>query len=109
MPAHAVEELFETFPAAPFSQQCGQTEAGPTGLYSTPEQVRGRPDSSGHQAQPFGEARVVDSEGRPTAIDSVGELGFRGPAVMKRYWNEPEARADAIRDGRLHWRFRPPS
>jgi fatty-acyl-CoA synthase len=102
MPAHAIEELLETFPTVRFSQQCGQTEAGPTGLYSTPEQVRERPDSSGHQAQTFMEARVVDAHGDPVAIDSVGELCFRGPAVMKGYWNDPAATAETISDGWLH-------
>jgi fatty-acyl-CoA synthase len=102
MPAHAIEDLLETFPTVRFSQQCGQTEAGPTGLYSTPEQVRGRPDSSGHQAQTFVEARVVDPGGRQTPANSVGELCFRGPAIMKGYWNDPEATAGAIRDGWLH-------
>jgi fatty-acyl-CoA synthase len=102
MPATAVEQLLSTFPHVDFFQQCGQTEAGPTGIYSTMEQVRSRPDSSGHLAQPFMEARVVDPDGRDTPVGQVGELVLRGEAVTKGYWRNPSATAEAIRGGWLH-------
>lgn len=102
MPAVAVEQLLANFPHVDFFQQCGQTEAGPTGIYSTMEQVRARPDSSGHVAQPFTEARVVDPHGDDTPVGDIGELVFRGEAVTKGYWRQPEATAQAIRDGWLH-------
>jgi fatty-acyl-CoA synthase len=102
MPAVAVEQLLSTFPYVDFFQQCGQTEAGPTGIYSTMEQVRSRPDSSGHISQPFMEARVVDAEGDDTPAGEVGELVFRGEAVTKGYWRNPAATAETIRDGWLH-------
>jgi fatty-acyl-CoA synthase len=102
MPAVAVEQLLAAFPHVDFYQQCGQTEAGPTGIYSTMEQVRARPDSSGHIAQPFIEARVVDARGDDTPAGGVGELVFRGEAITKGYWRQPEATAHAIRNGWLH-------
>jgi fatty-acyl-CoA synthase len=102
MPASAIERLLEMFPTVAFYQQCGQTEAGPTGLYSTTEQVRATPDSSGHQAQPFITARVVDETGAEVGPDQVGELCFAGEPIMVGYWNDPEATANAIRDGWLH-------
>jgi fatty-acyl-CoA synthase/feruloyl-CoA synthase len=102
MPAVAVEQLLSTYPHVDFFQQCGQTEAGPTGIYSTMEQVRSRPDSSGHIAQPFMEARVVDADGNDTVAGDVGELVFRGEAVTKGYWGNAMATAETIRDGWLH-------
>jgi fatty-acyl-CoA synthase/feruloyl-CoA synthase len=102
MPAPAIEELLSTFPNVSFFQQCGQTEAGPTGIYSTMEQVRSRPDSSGHIAQPFIEARVVDEHGVDTPPGAVGELVFRGEAITKGYWGQPEATAEVLKDGWLH-------
>ena len=102
MPAAAIERLLAAFPRVAFFQQCGQTEAGPTGIYSTMEQVRSRPLSSGHLAQPFVEARVVDARGDDTAPGQVGELVFRGEAITKGYWNQPHATQDVIRDGWLH-------
>lgn len=102
MPAAVVEQLLRTFPHVDFFQQCGQTEAGPTGIYSTMQQVKSRPESSGHIAQPFMEARVVGIDGNDTPAGEVGELVFRGEAMTKGYWGNPEATADTIRDGWLH-------
>jgi fatty-acyl-CoA synthase/feruloyl-CoA synthase len=102
MPAEGIEQLLGRFPGVTFFQQCGQTEAGPTGIYSTYEQVRSRPDSSGHLAQPFVEARLVDSAGADVAPGGIGELLLRGEPVMKGYWRRPEASADALRGGWLH-------
>jgi fatty-acyl-CoA synthase/feruloyl-CoA synthase len=102
MPAVAVEQLLSTFPHVDFFQQCGQTEAGPTGIYSTMEQVTSRPDSSGHIAQPFMEARVVDRDGNDTPAGEVGELVFLGEGVTKGYWRNPAATAETVRGGWLH-------
>lgn len=102
MPAAAVEELLATFGGVDFYQLCGQTEAGPTGIYSTMQQVRSRPDSSGHVAQPFVEARVVAADGSDVSAGEVGELVFRGEGVTKGYWQNPSATTEAIRDGWLH-------
>jgi fatty-acyl-CoA synthase len=47
------------------------------------------------------EVRVVDDEGNEVAPDgaSMGEIIIRGNAVMKGYYNDPEATAKAIRNG----------
>jgi fatty-acyl-CoA synthase len=44
---------------------------------------------------------VLDGEGMPVQRDgtSVGELAIRSPALMRGYWNMPEATALALRDG----------
>lgn len=102
MPAETIENLLARFPGVSFFQQCGQTEAGPTGIYSTSAQVRSRPQSSGHLAQPFVEARIVDESGADVAAGEIGELVLRGEAVMKGYWRRPDATAEVLRDGWLH-------
>jgi len=46
--------------------------------------------------------RLVDEDGRDVERGKPGELLLSGPNVTSRYWNDPEATADAIRDGWLH-------
>jgi acyl-CoA synthetase (AMP-forming)/AMP-acid ligase II len=48
------------------------------------------------------EVRVVDGDGSPVPAGEVGEIVVRGDVVMSGYWEQPEATADAIRDGWLH-------
>ncbi len=45
---------------------------------------------------------VIGESGENTAAGEVGELCLRGPSVMDRYVNEPEATHEALRDGWLH-------
>jgi long-chain acyl-CoA synthetase len=48
------------------------------------------------------EVRVVDADGMPLPDGEIGEIVVRGDVVMPGYWEQPEATADAIRDGWLH-------
>jgi long-chain acyl-CoA synthetase len=47
------------------------------------------------------EVRVVD-DGRELPAGEAGEVVVRGDVVMAGYWNQPEATAEALRDGWLH-------
>ena len=51
-----------------------------------------------------GDLRVVDDEGREVPHDAatVGEIVVRGNVVMKGYYNDPDATAQAMRDGWFH-------
>jgi acyl-CoA synthetase (AMP-forming)/AMP-acid ligase II len=102
MPASAVEQLIATWPRVNFMQLCGQTEAGPGGIYCDVEQVKARPDASGRQALLFTEARVVDPVGEDVEHGGVGELILRGETIMKGYWNKPAETEQTLRDGWLH-------
>ena len=48
------------------------------------------------------ETRVVDGDDRELPPGEVGEIVTRGPAVMTAYWNNPEATAQALRNGWMH-------
>ncbi|WP_320669171.1 class I adenylate-forming enzyme family protein [Patulibacter defluvii] len=102
MPGATVERLLSALPGMRLLQFCGQTEAGPGGIYSTFDDVRARPEASGRWPLLNGEARVVDGDGHEVEDGGVGELLLRGETVMKGYWRNPEATAETIRDGWLH-------
>ncbi|MGV9711749.1 class I adenylate-forming enzyme family protein [Gordonia sp. NPDC003424] len=102
MPASAVEQLLTALPNVNLIQLCGQTEAGPNGIFCNRDQVRERPDASGRQAILGMECRVVDVDGADVRPGGAGELLLRGESVMKGYWNKPEATAETIVDGWLH-------
>jgi long-chain acyl-CoA synthetase len=46
--------------------------------------------------------KVVDFNGRELPDGKEGEIVISGPMLMKGYWKQPEATAEAIRDGWLH-------
>ena len=55
-------------------------------------------------ADPGIEMRVVDGRDRDVPCDgkTVGEIVTRSDGVMKGYWNQPEATAEALRGGWFH-------
>ncbi|MEZ5217828.1 MAG: AMP-binding protein [Ilumatobacteraceae bacterium] len=48
------------------------------------------------------EVRVVDDDGTELPVGETGEVVVRGGVVMAGYWDQPEATAEAIRDGWLY-------
>lgn len=52
-------------------------------------------------AQPGWEVMIAREDG-PAEPDEVGEILFRGPGVMSRYWERPELTAAALAGGWLH-------
>jgi long-chain acyl-CoA synthetase len=75
----------------------GMTEVG--GLVAT--QRPGRPSKAGSVGTAAGpiELRLTGDDGADVATAVVGEILVRGPARMKRYWRDPAATRDALRDG----------
>jgi len=60
----------------------------------------GKPDSVG-KALPGWELKIVDSNGRALPPNQPGEIIVRGP-IMKGYYTNPQATAEAIKDGWLY-------
>src|SRR5262245_38733479 len=57
---------------------------------------------SAGQAAPSVEVRIVDAQDGEVAPGTVGEIIVRGPTMMKGYWHQPEATAQALRNGWMH-------
>lgn len=53
-------------------------------------------------ALPGIEVRIFDDEGRDLPPGEIGEIVVRGETVMKGYFNNPEATAEAIKEGWLY-------
>ena len=66
-----------------------------------PELRAGLLASAGTDAITF-ETLVVDGDGRPCPVGTVGEIVTRGPAVMTGYWDDPDETASALRGGWMH-------
>ena len=64
----------------------------------TPEERMKRLSSCGRELINI-ETRVIDENGKDVAPGEVGEIVVKGDIVMKGYWKQPKATAEAIHDG----------
>ncbi len=95
----ATEEIERRIPSVTVRQGYGLTETA--ALISTNPAGREKPGSVGLPI-PGAEVRIVDDSGAELPSGEAGEICCRSPAVMRGYWNAPEATAEALRDGWLH-------
>ncbi|MCC7426940.1 MAG: long-chain-fatty-acid--CoA ligase [Alphaproteobacteria bacterium] len=72
--------------------------------YDHQKALDGRPGLLRSTGRPvvLADVRIFDAEDREVPRGTVGELVVRGPNVMKGYWSNPEATAEAMRGGWLH-------
>ena len=92
-----------------FAQVYGMTESGGPGtalraedhvLDGEPRRVR-RLRSAG-QAMIGTEVMTVRPDGSPCEVGEAGEIVIRSPTLMTGYWDNPQATAEALRNGFLH-------
>jgi long-chain acyl-CoA synthetase len=95
-----VDDLFES-QASP-SNGYGLTETTSAVTSNRGRDYLSRPNSVGRLVAVV-DARVVDPEtGFDRPPGAVGELWFRGPDVVRGYWNNPDATAATFTDGWFH-------
>jgi long-chain acyl-CoA synthetase len=104
LPGEVQRAFEERVPNCKILQGYGLTETSPT--------VAVQPPSSGEDGTrkigsvgPVVDGVEVHIEGEDGAIlgpDEVGEVTVKGPNVMLGYWRNPEATAEAIKDGWFH-------
>lgn len=93
--------MIETFPQASVSTAFGQTECSPVTCSLRGEDAIRKIGSVGTPILNV-EVRVVDEEMNDVPPGEVGEIVYRGPTVMKEYWNKPEETAAAFAGGWFH-------
>ena len=101
-PRSTLELLSDTFPNSEIVNAFGQTE-----MSSVTCMLMGREDSvnkMGSVGKPIinVRARVVDDNMKDVRLGEVGEIVYRGPTVMKGYYRNDEATAEAFAGGWFH-------
>ncbi len=101
LPTETRNQIMKYFPNVRIFDLFGQTEMSPVVSALRPSDAEGR-DTSVGRALPFIEIRVVDNEDNDVPVGTVGEAIYRGPTVMKEYYKNPEATAEAMKGGWFH-------
>jgi long-chain acyl-CoA synthetase len=78
----------------------GMTETNAYGPQNAGDDYVARPTSTG-RAVPILEISVRTPDGAEVPVGERGEICFKGPHLIRGYWNKPEATAEAIVDGWL--------
>jgi long-chain acyl-CoA synthetase len=100
MPPEYVGRVDKTFKRARPGLGYGMTETNAYGPQISGDDYVRRPRSTGRPV-PTLEVRAFDADMKPLPPGEVGELCFRGPNLIRGYWNKPEATAETIVDGWL--------
>ncbi len=91
-----VQNQFQKVTGCRLLEGWGMTETSPSGT-STPMTEKRVAGSAGVPV-PGTEIRIFNVDDRSKAMPTgeIGEIGIKGPNVMKGYWNKPEATAEAF-------------
>jgi long-chain acyl-CoA synthetase len=93
-----VKRIKARFPTAQPSQGWGMTETSATATSNGAEDYMRKPASCGVPSA-TGEAKIVSLEGQELPRGEVGELWYKGPIVVRGYWQNEKATAETFIDG----------
>jgi fatty-acyl-CoA synthase len=100
-PPSVLQAMADTFPRVPNYNMFGQTEMSSVTCVLRGEDAIRKMGSVGTAIINV-EARIVDAQMRDVPRGEVGEIVYRGPTVMREYWRNPEATAEAFAGGWFH-------
>ena len=96
-----LRKMTETFPDAMNVTVFGQTETSPITCVLRGDDSLRKLGSVGKPI-PTIQTRIVDENMNDVPAGEVGEIIYRGPTVMRGYWNKPEETAAAFEGGWFH-------
>ena len=99
-PPELVKRVAKGFPSASPGIGYGMTETNAYGPQNGGADYLTHPTSTG-RATPILQVEVRDPDERPVPVGERGEIWFRGPHLIRGYWNNPEATAEVLVDGWL--------
>ncbi len=100
MPPELVKRIDDNFRRGRPSLGYGMTETNAYGPGNSGDDFITNPTSTGRQV-PVMDLKVTDPLGDDLPQGETGEIWFRGPMLIRGYWNRPDATADTIVDGWL--------
>jgi long-chain acyl-CoA synthetase len=100
MPPELVKRIEDNFSKGRPSLGYGMTETNAYGPGNAGDDFLAHPTSTG-RAVPVMDLRVTDPLGNVLPLGETGEIWFKGPMLIRGYWNRPDATADTIVDGWL--------
>jgi long-chain acyl-CoA synthetase len=86
------------FPNSSPGQGWGMTETSATAVSNSAEDYVRKPTSTGVCAA-TGEIKIVGASGDELPRGEVGEIWYKGPVVIRGYWNNAKASAETFVDG----------
>jgi long-chain acyl-CoA synthetase len=99
-PPELVRRVASSFRGGGPSIGYGMTETNAYGPGNNGQDYLDHPTSTG-RATPILEMAVRDPEDHDLPLGERGEIWFKGPHLIRGYWNKPEATAETIVDGWL--------
>ena len=99
-PPELVKRVASSFKTGRPNIGYGMTETNAYGPGNSGQDYLEHPTSTG-RATPILELAVRDEMGNDLPVGERGEIWFKGPNLIRGYWNKPEATAETIVDGWL--------
>lgn len=98
-PPDLMRRINATMPQTAAGHGWGMTETSALALGHSSEDYANRPTSCG-PSLPVGDIKIMHPDSSAELpIGEVGELWFKGPQVVKEYWNKPDATQQTFIDG----------
>ena len=99
-PPKLVDRVANRFKKAAPNIGYGMTETNAYGPGNSGEDYVDHPTSTG-RAAPGQLLAIRDEDGNDLPVGERGEIWFKGPSLIRGYWNRPDATAETIVDGWL--------